>query len=169
MNLNSRAQLSVENRSASMQHAGDVFLCFAHWESYVPHPLFLMLFRKGQNQLKSFTPHRREKLPERTNLSCSPGGRVCILQCLQLQVYRRYIPIQQNMKTPPGLRTPLSSHDISSPEVGQPSKCLLCFAYPCNVLKAFPKVRLYSSGVFCLGQYFQQLIIRKEVEPENKG
>lgn len=48
-------------------------------------------------------------------------------------------------------------------------KCLLCFAYPCNVLKAFPKVRLYSSGVFCLGQYFQQLIIRKEVEPENKG
>lgn len=133
------------------------------------HPLFLMLFRKGQNQLKSFTPHRREKLPERTNLSCSPGGKVCILQCRQLQVYRRYIPIQQNMKTPPGLRTPLSSHDISSPEVGQPSKCLLCFAYPCNVLKAFPKVRLYSSGVFCLGQYFQQLIIRKEVEPENKG
>lgn len=123
----------MENYSASMQHAGDVFLCFAHWESYVPHPLFLMLFRKGQNQLKSFTPHGREKLPERTNLSCSPGGRVCILQCRQLQeVYRRYIPIQQNIKTPPGLRTPLSSHDISSPEVGQPSKCLLCLPVQCS-------------------------------------
>lgn len=43
-------------------------------------PLFLMLFRKGQNELKAFIPHGRGKLPERANLLRSPGG------CLHLAV-----------------------------------------------------------------------------------
>lgn len=50
---------------------------------------------------------------------------------------------------------------------GGPSHSCACFAYPCNVLKALVEVRLYSSGILCLRQNFQQLIIWKEVEPTN--
>lgn len=86
---------------------------------------------------------------------------------VQLQAPRRYSSNQQNVNIPSDLRVPPSSHSTLSKGGPSYSCACACFTYPCNVLKALVEVRLYSSGVFCLGQYFQQLIIRKEVEPTN--
>lgn len=57
---------------------------------------------------------------------------VCILQCSTvtgLQEIRFHTAEYENS---PDLRTPLRSHDMSSPEVGQTSKCLLCLPLQCS-------------------------------------
>ena len=44
------------------------------------------------------------------------------------------------------------------------AKLLASKFYPCNVLKALPEVRLYSSWVLGLRENLKQLIIREEIE-----
>lgn len=102
-------------------------------------------------------------------------GRCLALKCLKWGCWNPTSD-REHLLTPmysyrfPGDAFPYSRMSPSSHtqlSKGGPSHSCACFAYPCNVLKALVEVRLYSSGVFCLRQYFQQLIIWKEVEPTN--
>lgn len=47
-----------------------------------------------------------------------------------------------------------------------PKADVLCihFNIPCNSVKAFPEMRLYSLWISGLWEYLQELIIREEVE-----
>lgn len=140
---------------------------YALQTEWLIHPTsFLNAVQKRAEWTQGFYPSWKREAAWKSQLVAFSWWLFASCSAPQSQAYRRYVSIQQNMKTPQISERPYVPMTWAPQRWAKPLSA--CFAYPCNVLKAFPKVRLYSSGVFCLGQYFQQLIVRKEVEPENK-
>lgn len=101
---------------------------YALQTEWLIHPTsFLNAVQKRAERTQGFYPSWKREAAWKSQLAAFSWW--LFASC---SAYRRYVSIQQNMKTPPDLRTPLSSHDMSSPEVGQTSKCLLCLPLQCS-------------------------------------